>query len=40
MELNQMLTWAAVGTGIAFLSAFLVVWRLTRRRRPVSVKSA
>ena len=34
MELRETLTRAAIGAGIAFLSIFLVVWRLTRRRKP------
>jgi len=38
MELNQMLTWAAIGAGIAFLSVFLIVWQLARRRRPTGAK--
>lgn len=40
MELNQMLTWAAIGAGIAFLAVFLIVWRLARRRRPTGAKIA
>ncbi|MFA4892148.1 serine hydrolase domain-containing protein [Brevundimonas sp.] len=34
MELRKILTWAAVGAGLAFLTVFLLVWRLARRRKP------
>ena len=34
MELKEMLTWVAIGAGIAFLSTFLLVWWLGRRRKP------
>lgn len=34
MELKETLTRVAIGAGIAFLSIFLVVWRLARRRKP------
>ena len=40
MELGETLKWVAVGAGLAFLSMFLIVWRLARRRRPVGAKSA
>lgn len=34
MELQKTLTWVAIGAGIAFLSVFLLVWWLARRRKP------
>ena len=40
MELKQMLTWAAIGAGIGFLSVFLIVWWLARRRRTTAAKGA
>jgi len=40
MELKQMLTWAAIGAGIGFLSVFLIVWRLMRRRRSAGATNA
>jgi len=40
MELRETLRWVAIGAGLAFLSIFLIVWRLARRRRPVAAKNA
>ena len=40
MELKETLKWVLAGAALALLSIFLIVWRLTRRRRPVGAKSA
>jgi len=40
LNFEQMLKWAAIGAGIAFLSVFLLVWSLARRRKPGPVKAA
>lgn len=32
MELQRTLMWVAIGAGLAFLTVFLLVWRLARRR--------
>jgi hypothetical protein len=40
MEAKETLTRVAIGAGIAFLAAFLLVWRLARRRVPAVAPTA
>lgn len=40
MEFGKTLRWVAIGAGIAFLSAFLLIWWLARRRKPGAVANS